>query len=212
LAAIPARYAVELGNWEQASRLQVRGEGVPWAQAITWAAIGVGSARSGNLDRAAQAEQTLASLRDAIAKQDNVYWSNQVEVQRREVAAWIVEKKGQGPDAITKMRSAAELEESMDKDAVTPGAVTPAREMLAQLLLLEGHAQDSLTEYQAVLKVAPDRFNALYGAASAAEASGNASGANQYFKRLTETAVGEERPELVTARKKIAVSAKNAAP
>lgn len=212
LAAIPARYAVELGNWEQASRLQVRGEGVPWAQAITWAAIGVGSARSGNLDRAAQAEQTLASLRDAIAKQDNVYWSNQVEVQRREVAAWIIEKKGQGPDAIAKMRAAAELEESMDKDAVTPGAVTPAREMLAQLLLLEGHAQDSLTEYQAVLKVAPDRFNALYGAASAAEASGNASGANQYFRRLTETAVGEERPELVTARKKIAVSAKNAAP
>src|SRR6185437_2623999 len=49
LAAIPARYAMELGDWNQASRLKVRAEGVPWAQAITWTAIGVGSARSGNL-------------------------------------------------------------------------------------------------------------------------------------------------------------------
>ncbi|MBZ5704848.1 MAG: hypothetical protein LAN63_05805 [Acidobacteriia bacterium] len=212
LAAVPARYAVELGRWEQAGSLQVRAEGVPWAQAITWAAIGVGSARSGNLDRAAHAEQTLAFLRDAIAKQNNSYWSNQVEVQRREVAAWIAEKKGQGPDAIAKMRSAVELEESMDKDSVTPGAVTPAREMLAQLLLLENHAQESLTAYEAVLQVAPNRFNALYGAARAAEASGNAIAADRYFRKLTEIAVGKERPELVIARKKIAASAQNAAP
>lgn len=212
MAAIPARYAVELGNWEQASGLHVRGEGVAWAQAITWAAIGVGSARSGNLERAAQAEQALASLRDAIARQSEVYWSSQVEVQRREVAAWVAEKKGQGSEAIATMRSAAELEESMDKDAVTPGAVTPAREMLAQLLLLENHPQESLAAYEAVLQVAPNRFNALYGAARAAEAFGNASAASRYFRKLTEIAVGEERPELVMARKKIAVSAQNAAP
>ncbi|MBZ5600542.1 MAG: hypothetical protein LAN83_19745 [Acidobacteriia bacterium] len=212
LAAIPARYAVELGNWEQASGLRVRGEGVAWAQAITWAAIGVGSARSGKLDRATQAEQTLATLRDTIARQNEIYWSNQVEVQRREVAAWIAQTRGQGPDAIAMMRSAAELEESMDKDAVTPGAITPAREMLAQLLLLDDRAQESVTAYEAVLQVAPNRFNALYGAASAAGASGNASAANQYLRRLTEVAVGEERPELVMARKKVAISAQRAAP
>jgi tetratricopeptide (TPR) repeat protein len=211
LAAIPARYAIELGDWEQASTLRVRAEGVPWAQAITWAAIGVGSARSGNLDHAAQAEQTLASLRDAIARQNNVYWSDQVEVQRREVAAWIAEKKGQGPDAIVMMRSAVELEESMDKDSVTPGAVTPAREMLAQLLLLRNRPADALPEYEAVLRVAPNRFNALYGAASAAEASGDASAASRYFRKLTEIAVGEERTELVTARKKLALSARSTA-
>src|SRR5205807_9805623 len=35
LAAIPARYAIEVGNWDEARRLKVRGDGVPWAQAIT---------------------------------------------------------------------------------------------------------------------------------------------------------------------------------
>ena len=135
VAAIPARYALELGNWKEASELRVRRDAVDLTQAISWAAIGVGSARSGNLERAAQAEQTLASLRDTVAKENNVYWSNQVEVQRREVAGWIAEKGGKAGDAITIMRSAADLEESMDKNAVTPGAVIPAREMLAELLL-----------------------------------------------------------------------------
>jgi len=137
----------------------------------------------------------------------NAYWSSQVEVQQREVAAWIAEKSGTGANAIARMRSAAELEESMDKDAVTPGAVTPAREMLAELLLLEKQPREALTEYEAVLKVAPNRFNALYGAASAADSAGNATAANQYFRKLSEIAVGDERPELVTARKRIAVTA-----
>ncbi len=211
LAATPARLAIELGNWPEASSLKVREEGTPWTQAITWTAIGVGAARTGNLELAAQAEQALASLRDATARQNNTYWSNQVEVQRREVAGWIAQVGGKGPDAIAQLRSAADLEETMDKHAVTPGAVTPAREMLAEVLFLQNHQQDALAEYQAVLKLAPNRFNALYAAANAAEAAGNPQAANEYFHKLTQIAVGDERPELATARKKITVAAQKAA-
>lgn len=206
LAAVPARYCMELGKWQEASELQAKTDAVPWAQAITWMAVGVGSARSGNLKRAVEAEQTLAGLRDATSKLGNTYWANQIEVQRREVAAWIADKSGKVDDALSGMRSAAELEESMDKNAVTPGAVTPAREMLAELLMEEKRPTEALVEYEAVLKIAPNRFNAVYGAASAAEASGNATVASQYFHKLTETAVGEERPELVAARKKVVVA------
>ena len=203
-AAIPARYAMELGNWEEASKLQAGNDGTPWGQAITWMAIGVGSARSKHLERAAQAEQTLASLRDATNKQNNTYWANQIEVQRREVAAWIAQANGKSEDAVTQMRSAAELEESMDKHAVTPGSVTPAREMLAQMLAEQKRPAEALAEYEAVLKIAPKRFNAVYGAAMAAEAAGNESASGRYFDELTKTAVGDERPELVSARKKVA--------
>jgi hypothetical protein len=211
-AAIPARYTLERRNWQEAGALEASAEGVPWARAITWMAVGIGSARSGNLDRAAQAEHTLASLRDSAASQ-NIYWSNQIEVQRREVAAWIAEKtagkNGKDSDAITTMRSAAELEESMDKSPVTPGAIIPAREMLAELLTVHNSPQEALAEYQAVLKIAPNRFNAVYGAAGAAEAAGNATVANQFLRKLTEIAVGDERPELVTARKKVAATAQS---
>src|SRR5205823_550619 len=103
------------------------------------------------------------------------------------------------------------LEESMDKHAVTPGPVTPAREMLAEALALQNRPQEALTEYQAVLKLAPKRFNALYGAGNSAEAAGNARMASEYFQELTRSAVGDERPELAVARKKIAVMARKAA-
>jgi hypothetical protein len=203
LAAVPARYSIELRNWEQASQQRVHEESVPWAQAISWAAIGVGSARAKNLERARQAEQKLADLRDGIAKQNNSYWSSQVEVQRLEVAAWIAQQDGRTSEGLQLARSAAELEESMEKSAVTPGSVTPAREMLAEMQLVEHHPKESLAEYQSVLKVTPNRFNALYGAARAAEAAGDANAASNYFRKLTEVAVGGERPELKVAREKL---------
>ena len=203
IAAIPARYAVELGHWKDAGELEVRRTSAPFAQAVTWQAIGIGSAREHDLDRAGQSERALSSLREELSQHKDVYWSDQAEVQRREVAAWIKDANGNTAGALATMRSAAELEDSMEKDVVTPGAIVPAREMLAELLLLHDQAKDSLTEYQAVLKLAPNRFNALYGAARAAEASSNPSLALSYFKKLTEVAVGEERPELATARSKI---------
>ena len=207
IAAIPARYTMELAQWKEASELPAPTEGTLWAQAITWMTIGIGSGRSNNLERATEAEKALAALRDTIARQNNVYWSNQVEVQRREVAAWITEQSGKHEDGLNMMRSAAELEESMDKDAVTPGAVIPAREMLAELLLSAKRPGEALVAYESALKIAPKRFNALYGAARAAEESGNPNLASGYFQELIRNSVGEERPELTTARKKVAITA-----
>src|SRR6266852_232718 len=203
-AAVPARYTLELGKWEDASHLEVSAEGVPWAQAITWMAVGLGAAHSKNLARASEAEKNLARLRDAAAQQKNTYWSNQIEVQRQEVAASILQASGKSAEATAAMRSAAELEESMDKSPVTPGAVVPARELLAQLLQEQARPQEAITEYEAVLKTAPNRFNALWGAASSAEAAGNAAVASKYFRKLADVGVGSERPELEIARKKAA--------
>lgn len=205
MSAIPARYLMELGNWKEASQLKPIPSAIPWAQAITWMAVGIGSARAGDAGRAKQASTTLGSLRDEASK-TNEYWSKQIEVQRREVEACIAEQAGNHAEALRMMHSAVDLEESMDKDAVTPGAVIPARELLAELLR-PTQPREALAEYEAVLKVAPNRFNTLYGAAISAEASGNTLLATRYFQKLTEIGVGEERPELVTARKKIAVTA-----
>jgi tetratricopeptide (TPR) repeat protein len=202
IGAIPARYAIELRQWRDASELRPMTDGVPWARALVWEAIGEGSARAGNAKRAKEAETKLAELRDEAAKASS-YWSKQIEVQRREVSAWIADQAGKKEEAIAGMRAAAELEESMDKDAVTPGAVTPAREMLAHLLAAEQRDKEALKEYEAVLKVAPKRFNALYGAAMTAHRSGNNASAERYLRELTEVAKREERPEVGTARVKL---------
>lgn len=207
LAAIPARQAIEAGDWTKASGLSVRREGVPWAQAVSWLAIGIANAHLKDSARATQSEHTLASLRDAAARSGDSYWSNQIEVQRREVAACNQQQQGKSTEAILMMRSAADLEESMDKHAVTPGAIVPAREMLAQMLAQANRPKEAAVEYQAVLKLAPNRFNALYGAAQAAAAAGNTAAAQEYFRKLTEIAVGDERPEVLEARKALATTA-----
>jgi len=202
-AAIPARYAIELKNWDEALKLEPMTSGVPWARALVWEAIGEGSAMSGKLERAALAEKNLAELRDE-AEKTSQYWSKQIEVQRLEVSAWLAEQSGKRDEAMAAIRAAVKLEESMDKDAVTPGPVTPAREMLAGMLMGRKRDKEALVEYEAALKVAPKRFNALYGAAVTANRCGDDSAAMRYFRELTETAKSEERPEVGTARTKIA--------
>ncbi len=201
LAAIPARYNLELSKWADAARLQPVVGGVPWSEAISWMAIGIGAARVNDLPRAAQAEKNLAQLRDA-AQPKSAYWSSQIEVQRREVAAWMEESSGKHEAALAHLREAADLEETMDKDAVTPGAIVPGRELLAQMLQAQGKHEDALLAYEAVLQTAPNRFNALWGAASSAESAGNTSKAAMYFRKLAEVGVGAERPELDIARNK----------
>jgi hypothetical protein len=58
------------------------------------------------------------------------------------------------------------------------------------------------------MRLAPKRFNALFGAASAAEAVGDNKTAAAYFQELNTIAVGDEREELKTARSKMTVAKK----
>ena len=203
LSAIPARYAIERQDWKSAQRLKPQPDAVPWAQALTWLAIGEGSARAGDRDMARNAEQQLAALRDKALALKNTYWGNQIEVQRLEVGAWSAQAAGKTNEAISLMRSAADLEESMDKDAVTPGAITPGREMLAELLSANKQSTEALAEFEQVLKVAPNRFNALYGAATAAESSGQRAKASLYYAKLANLANGTDRPQVAAARSKL---------
>ena len=71
------------------------------------------------------------------------------------------------------MRTAATREDATEKSAVTPGPVAPARELLGDMLLELKQPAAALKEYQAVMKKEPNRFRAIYGAASAASLAGD---------------------------------------
>jgi hypothetical protein len=58
--------------------------------------------------------------------------------------------------------------------------------MLANLLLGVNRPEQALAEYEADLKLNPGRFNALYGAAHAAEMAGKNDKANGYYAQLGE--------------------------
>ena len=105
-------------------------------------------------------------------------------MQRRTAAAWLARAEGKSDEALALMRSAADLEDSTEKHHVTPGVIMPARELLGDLLLELKEPAQALVEFENVLQRAPNRFNALYGAAKAAELSGNADKARDFYGKL----------------------------
>ena len=72
----------------------------------------------------------------------------------------------------------------MDKSPVTPGAIVPVREMLAEMLLETNHPAEALSEYERSLTESPNRLNALTGAARAAQLAGDRTKAATYYGRV----------------------------
>src|SRR5262249_51368584 len=147
---------------------------------ITWFARGLGAARSGDTATSAEAVRQLERLRDALASRKEMYWTQQVEIQRRGVNAWLMWARGSRPEAIAEMRATADLEAGTEKNAVTPGPIVPARELLGEMLLANGQAADALRELEATMKVEPGRLRTATIAARAARANGDSSGVRRY--------------------------------
>ncbi|HEY3169482.1 MAG TPA: hypothetical protein VGK08_00630, partial [Thermoanaerobaculia bacterium] len=189
LSAIPARLALERRDWKAATAAGLKPAGFPWRK-FPWTestivfARALGFARSGDVASARGEVDRLEKLRDSLNTAGNRYWSDQVEIARREASAWLARAEKKDSEALELMRSAAALEDTTDKHPVTPGSVLPAREQLGDLLLELEKPSDALVEYRADLSASPNRLNGLYGAARAARLSGDAAAAKEYYGKL----------------------------
>jgi tetratricopeptide (TPR) repeat protein len=204
-ATMPARYVVERRLWADAAKLDVPvgspGGKLSWAEATVHFARALGCAHTGDLEGANQAIQKLEAAHKTLTDLQETYWAGQVEIQRREAAGTLAIAQGKKDDALALLRSAAEMEDASEKHPVTPGPVKPAREMLGDLLLELNKPAEALEAFESTLQRSPNRFNALYGVATAAQAAGQRDKATQYFSDLIR--VGDpasSRPELGTAR------------
>jgi tetratricopeptide (TPR) repeat protein len=205
-AAIPTRYAVERDQWSEAAALAgPPASKFPYTEVMTLFARAVGAARSGNPAGAEKDVARLAAIVVVLKGAKNDYWATEVEVQRLGAAAWIAFAGGNREEALGLMRSAADMEDASEKSAVSPGRVLPARELLGDMLLESGRADDALAAYEASLVNDPKRLRSFYGAARAAVAAGNRDKARDYFSLMVEMADGNStRPELTKARQYLA--------
>jgi len=204
MAAIPARYALERGAWREAASLEAHPSPFAYADAITYFARALGSARIADVAAADRAVAVLDQLHDRLAREGEQYWTNQVDIQRRAAAAWIALAERRADAAVAGMRSAAEREDATEKAAVTPGPLAPARELLGDMLMALDRPVDALREYEATLTKEPNRFRALFGAGRAASRSGDRAAARRYFQQLVRVAARADtppRPEIVEARR-----------
>ena len=207
LAAIPARFALERGQWAEAAALSPTPADLAWnrfpqAESIVWFARGLGAARSGNAARAREDLARIEALRDAMIAAKNPYWAHQSEVQRLAVAGWIARAEGRNEEALSLMRTSAAAEETTEKHTVTPGPIKPARELLGDMLIELGQPAEALKEFEASHRVEPNRFQGLYGAARAAELAGDRARARTYYGRLVTLGkdADADRPEIKQAK------------
>lgn len=206
-AASPARWVLERHDWKAAAALEVKPGWFPWnrfrnAEALVHYAKAIGAARAGDLASARHSAEELAAIRKALPATRDYNWAGSIGAQWEAVTALIAFADGRKEEGLQLLRTAADHEDAVDKHPVTPGALLPVREILADLLLEKGAPAEALREYQAVLKIAPRRFNATAGAGKAADNAGDKATARAYAIELLEIARKSEapRPELAWAQ------------
>lgn len=207
----PARYAVERHQWREAAALPVPPNTFPreryaWTEANLHFARALGAAHMGDAESARREVHQLSALEEILTREKNDYWADQAAIQREVASAWITLAEGSREEALRQMRSAADHEDRTDKHNVTPGPILPARELLGEMLLELDQPSSALVEFEATLRTAPNRFNALAGAARAARRSGDNAKARDYSGRLLSQCArgGGNRPELQEARSLLA--------
>lgn len=168
-SAMPVRYAMERRQWSDAAQLVPVDGASPQVSAITLWSRSVGLARSGKPAAARQEIEKLKSVYEKLRATGDDYWATQVRVQMNEALAWVAQAEGKADEALKLMRAAADEEDAIEKRPVTPGAIVPAREQLADLLLEANKPQEGLTEYQHALTMTPQRRGALMGMTRAQE-------------------------------------------
>lgn len=202
LAAIPARYAIERGAWTEAAALQPQ-VGTPVADSITYFARAMGAVRSGDLDAARKNIEHLKQIEDRLLASKDDYWAQQVEIQWNAATAWVAYGEGKKDGALKLMRTAADLEDGSQKHVAMENRLWPMRELLADLLLEANEPGLALKEYETSLQSARNRYRGIYGAAKAAQRSGNLEKARTYYGELVTLCsnADTQRPELAEAKK-----------
>jgi tetratricopeptide (TPR) repeat protein len=202
IAAVPARYVLERGDWAGAAALPVVSTGRPQADSLVRFTRGLGMARSGDLAGAKREIQAMQELRAALEKSNQGYWADRTEEQMLAVSAWVAYAAGTRDEALKLMRAAADNEDGSVKHVAMENKLYPMRELLGELLLQQGQAAAALREFEAALRENPNRYRGLYGAARAAEVAGDRPKAVGYYEKLVALAgkADTARPEIARAK------------
>ena len=192
-AAIPARFALERGDWAAAAQLTLRPtranfdwKSFPEGEAVNAYARGLGAARGGDAEAAKAEIARLTELRAAMTAQKKDYWAEQANIQIAAIAAWAARAEGKNEDALKLMREAAEREDKTEKHIMMPGRVIPVREMLGELLLELNQPAPALIAFEQSQQADPNRFRNVYGAARSAELVGDRDKAAKLYTHLIE--------------------------
>lgn len=197
-----ASYVTELHLWKDAVALPQITATDDGDTSLTFKARALGAAHLGDLQTAEENLRAMNALHDKLVAKKQMGPADAVEEDSRVITAWIDHAQGKNDDALKLLRPIGEK----DGGLFATDGDTPAHEMMGDMLLDMHQPEKALIEYEAELKVSPNRFNSLYGAGSAAELANQPEKALEYYVQLVKICAGatSSRPELVHAREAVA--------
>jgi tetratricopeptide (TPR) repeat protein len=191
-ARYPALLAIETRDWSAAGDLKL--DGPNWfshAQALLAHAVAAGHSHDVEAGKAA-----AETLETSVAAYPLVRKGSPNAALPDEIRAWALFSQGDLPGAVGLLRPVADRQDKLGEESIE----VPAREMLAEMLLLSGQFAEALREYRGVLESDPNRFNALLGAGQAAEGLGEREVAANYYRLLLANCTAANGGALVALR------------
>jgi|SRR5580658_889041 tetratricopeptide (TPR) repeat protein len=198
-AHFPALYALEMRHWTDAAALQPAANAAPQFQMVTYLARTIASAHLGDVEATRRNAQKFDEAREATRKSKYAYLLDGPNTAQGEVRAWLAFAEKKNDEALRQIREVADTQDKVGKAEVD----LPAREMLADMLLDLNQPEQALLEYEKSMKIDPNRFNGLAGAARAAELAHQPVKANSYYAQLLKNCDDgkhSDRPELRSAK------------
>jgi tetratricopeptide (TPR) repeat protein len=201
-ASFAAGIGLELHDWQRAASLTPIPGSDPSSDGVLYLARALGAARSGQFAEARKNIDAVQAFAKSMREKKHTGEADFLDRNVGEALAWVAHSEGKDDEAIRLLRTVAEKE----TDGFSETGFLPAQELLGDLLLDAKRPQEALVEYQTDLKLNPNRFNSLYGAARATEEAGKQNDANQYYASLPKSCAGSTstRPELNHARELLA--------
>ncbi len=191
LANVLSQYVVETGDPVQLTALtRLADSGIPRAANVQFA-IGLASARAGDLARAAQ---SLAAI-DGRATNNGL--------MRAVLNAAIAIGRKDSAQALALLRDAAATDTAQIATHFgPPSPYKPPNEMLGEVLLAAGQPAEALQAFQTSLRIYRGRTWSLLGASRAAKAVGNDALASKYAAQLAQIrkSADSEMPVFAEAR------------
>lgn len=193
-----ATYALERRQWKAAMAITPDPASAPYAQAVAYWTHAIGAGHMRDAVSARKAVDQLSAMVEATKKSARPYLAELFQDSVDEANAWMLHAEGKEDDAVALLRKVADKQDKVGKGETE----IPAREMLADLLLEAGRAEDALREYETSLKTDPNRFNGLFGLARAAEAAKQPQKAAESYSQLVKNCSGSnsDRSELKLSR------------
>ena len=205
---LQAMYFEETHRWKEAASLVPLPDSFPMSQSSAYAVRGIASARLGEGPAAKKdIEDYLKASQRTKAAMKGTGMGGMMggsppsgePLEQLETEAWLAFTSGKPDEAVTKMSAAVDRTSAPMMMGGVPGV--PTEEMMGDLLMELHRPAEALAAYQNALKVAPNRFDSLYGAARAAQLAANNDVAKQRYAELIRTCGADaDRPELQQAK------------